>query len=73
MWGAFQFGWHDGFGADADHLKAIDDLNDFIKGGYSFFTIDPGEYVDNSAEILSEKELQAKPRRALARNPMGVL
>ena len=60
MWGAFQFGWHDGFGADADHLKAIDDLNDFIKAGYSFFTIDPGEYVDNSAGILSQKELQSK-------------
>ena len=69
MWGTFQFGWHDGFGADADHLKTVDDLNAFIKAGYSFFTIDPGEYVDNSAETLSGKGLQAKLTATLWENP----
>jgi hypothetical protein len=68
MWGAFQFGWQDGFGADADRLKTVDDLDDFIKAGYSFFSIDPGERVDNSAETLSQKELQAKLTATLWKN-----
>ena len=65
MWGAFQEGWIDGFGADADHLKTAEHVSAFAAAGYSFFTIDPGEYVDNEASqvparILAQK-LQALP------------
>jgi hypothetical protein len=65
MWGAFQEGWIDGFGADADHLKTAEHVSAFAAAGYSFFTIDPGEYVDNEASqaparILDQK-LQALP------------
>ena len=27
MWGVFQEGWQDGYGADADHLKTVDDID----------------------------------------------
>lgn len=50
MWGVFQENWRDGYGADADHLKTTDDIDVCLKAGYTFFTIDPGEFVDNRAE-----------------------
>jgi hypothetical protein len=42
----FDFPW----GADADHLKTVDDIPPFVDAGYTFFTVDPGEHVDNSAD-----------------------
>jgi len=58
-WGMFQEGWQEKSGADADHLKNTEDIDTCLKCGYSFFTIDPGEYVDNRASsndlsVLSE-------------------
>jgi hypothetical protein len=52
--------WDLPWGADADHVKTLDDLPPFVEAGYTFFTVDPGEYVDNSAdtdpfEILERK------------------
>ncbi len=60
LWGIFQEGWRDGFGADADHLKNTDDIDSCAAAGFTFYTIDPGEHVDNKAntapvEVLKEK------------------
>jgi hypothetical protein len=52
LWGVFQEGWRNGFGADADHLKTTAQVDSFAAAGYIFFTIDPGEYVNNDAEKL---------------------
>jgi len=60
MWGVLQEGWRDGFGADADHLKTTADIDICAAAGYTFYTIDPGEYVDDSANEASLGELQAK-------------
>jgi len=60
MWGAFQEGWRHGFGADADHLKTTAQVDAFVAAGYTFFTIDPGQYVDNNAGKLSGRELEQK-------------
>ncbi len=49
-WGIFQEGWQGGFGADADHLKTEQDVDACLDAGYTFFTVDPGDHVDNSAE-----------------------
>lgn len=59
-WGVFQAGWRDGFGADADHLKTTEDIDTCLQQGYTFYTVDPGEYVDDGAasepgEVLREK------------------
>ncbi len=59
-WGVFQAGWQDGYGADADHLKTPADADSTAAAGYTFFTIDPGEHVDNSAHTASLAELSAK-------------
>jgi hypothetical protein len=50
MWGVFQAGWREAWGADADHLKTPDVIAPFVTAGYSFFTVDPGDHVDNQAE-----------------------
>ncbi len=49
-WGVFAEGWREGFGADADHLKTPADIDVCVAAGYTFFTIDPGEHVDDRAE-----------------------
>jgi hypothetical protein len=42
--------WDAPWGADADHLKTVDDISPFVEAGYTFFTVDPGEHVDNAAD-----------------------
>ncbi len=68
MWGVFQEGWLEGYGADADHLKTPEDIDRCVAAGYTFFTIDPGDHVDNAAHTAPLKELEAL--RVIARvNP----
>jgi len=58
--GAFEAGWRGVVGADADHLKTPADIDACVAAGYSFFTIDPGAYVDDTAEMLSASAIQEK-------------
>ncbi|MGQ9492834.1 MAG: tagaturonate epimerase family protein [Anaerolineae bacterium] len=60
MWGLFQEGWQQPWGADADHVKNAADFDPFIAAGYTFFTIDPGDHVDNEAQRASATELAVK-------------
>ena len=53
-------GWTGAWGADADHLKTVDDLPPFVAAGYTFYTIDPGAQVDNSADAAAVPLLQVK-------------
>ena len=57
-WGIFAEGWQGGVGADADHLKTPANIDACLTAGFSFFTIDPGEYVDASAETASLSTLR---------------
>jgi hypothetical protein len=72
-WGVFQEGWRAGFGADADHLKTTHDIDICVAAGYTFYTIDPGEFVDNSANHAPTSELAEKienlPWMVLASDP----
>jgi hypothetical protein len=79
MWGVFAEGWRAGFGADADHLKTTEDIDRCVAAGYTFYTFDPGEHVDNTAdtaplaalrekfEALPWSELEDSPTELLAR------
>lgn len=60
MWGVFQTGWREPWGADADHLKHTADAGAFIDAGYTFYTIDPNEYVDDAVEQDDLDTLRAK-------------
>jgi hypothetical protein len=59
-WGVFQTGWQQPWGADADHIKQPADLPAFLAAGYSFYTVDPGEYVRLEAESESLAALRAR-------------
>jgi len=52
--------WNSPWGADADHLKTLDELQPFVQAGYTFFTVDPGEHVDNAADTYSIEILKQK-------------
>lgn len=76
MWGAFQEGWREPWGADADHLKTTQDIDVAVAAGYTFFTVDPGACVDNetqtaSAAVLDEK-VRALPWDALEDSPQDL-
>lgn len=62
MWGLFQEGWRDPWGADADHLKLPEHVDVCAAAGYTFYTIDPGDHVDNSAHTASLTLLLEKIR-----------
>lgn len=49
--------WSKPWGADADHLKTREDVARMTKAGYTLFTIDPSEYVNNDADTMDEAAL----------------
>jgi len=58
--GVFQEGWREGFGADADHLKTKEDVDATAVAGFTMFTIDPGDHVDNEAQTADLAVLREK-------------
>jgi hypothetical protein len=54
--------WDSPWGADADHLKSVDDILPFVDAGYTFFTVDPGEHVDNMTDTDSVNVLKKKQK-----------
>ncbi len=58
-WGVFQEGYRDGFGADADHLKTPADIDATAAAGFTMFTIDPGDHVNDAADTLDATALDA--------------
>ena len=59
-WGVFQEGWREPWGADADHLKTPAVVDAFVAAGYTFFTIDPGDHVNNEAHTAPPAKVEAK-------------
>lgn len=53
-------GWNGPIGADADHLKRREDVEATAAAGFTFFTIDPSEMVDQRADDYSPGELRDK-------------
>ncbi len=69
MWGVFAEGWRGGYGADADHLKTTADVDRCVAGGFTGFTVDPGEHVWPAADTASATDVRA----AVAQLPWDVL
>jgi len=57
-WAVFQEGYQEGFGADADHLKTTEDIDRMVAAGFTMFTFDPGDHLEQAADTLSKKQLQ---------------
>jgi hypothetical protein len=68
-WGAFQAGWRRPLGADADHLRTSEDIDNTSACGYSFYTVDPGAFVDDRADSAQPEVVQ----RALQKLPWDEL
>jgi hypothetical protein len=60
MGGAETAGWTGDIGADADHLKVPEDVDVTAAVGFTFFTIDPSDDVDQTADDYDESTLKEK-------------
>ena len=60
MAGAKAAGWTGRIGADADHLKTTGDIDATAAVGFTFFTIDPSDDVDQQADDYDESTLREK-------------
>jgi len=56
IWGCFEAGYQGPFGADADHVKRIEDLRGAVDCGYTMFTVDPSDFVRDDVFKLSEEK-----------------
>jgi hypothetical protein len=45
-------GWDQPWGADADHLKTLEDLPPFVSAGYTFYTVDSIAHIKPAARQL---------------------
>lgn len=67
--GAKVAGWEGRIGADADHLKTPEDVDVTAAVGFTFFTIDPSDDVDQQADDYDEAMLREKFDAARASAP----
>jgi hypothetical protein len=58
-WAVLREGYTEGFGSDADHLKTPEHIDRMASAGFTMFTIDPGDHVQNGVDRLSASELNA--------------
>ncbi len=58
--GMNEAGWSGGTGADADHLKTNADVDVTFAAGFTFYTIDPSDNVDATADDYDESTLREK-------------
>jgi hypothetical protein len=56
-WGVLEAGWTYGYGADADHLRAVPDVEAAVAAGFTMLTLDPSAHVDAVAAELDGAEL----------------
>jgi hypothetical protein len=52
--------WTQPSGADADHLKTPGDVDVTLAAGFTFYTIDPSEYVDAKTDDYDERLLRER-------------
>lgn len=51
-------GWTGRVGADADHLKTPEDVDVTAEAGFTFFTIDPSDHVDEKSDGYDVAQLE---------------
>ncbi|MFO0789643.1 MAG: tagaturonate epimerase family protein [Pirellulales bacterium] len=58
--GMIEGDWTSPSGADADHLKTTGDVDVTAAAGFTFYTIDPSDYVDGNADDYNEPILRER-------------
>src|SRR5699024_748123 len=56
----FQEGYKNGFGADGDHLKTVEEVQMALDLGYTMITLDCSDYIDNSINDLTEAQISGQ-------------
>ncbi len=73
--GVLASGWRDGYGADADHLKTLADVNAAIDAGFTMFTADPIDLVPDlpvdASDTVTAAAFEAVPWPALEDAPVS--
>lgn len=69
--GALRAGWRTAVGADADHLKTVEHVDATAKAGFTFFTIDPSDHVDQQADGYSPSQVEERFQALLADKVAG--
>lgn len=59
-WSVFRSGYRSSWGADADHLKTLDAIDDAVHAGFTMFTLDPSDMIDRDADTDSDETLANK-------------
>jgi len=57
-WGVFQEGYKARWGADADHLMDLASMGLAVDAGFTMFTIDPSNYINNAAPNMEKEKLK---------------
>ena len=56
-WAVFQEGYHQGYGADGDHLKTADEVKMALDLEFSMITLDCSEKIDNSVAKMTKGQI----------------
>lgn len=67
LWQVFEAGYRNGYGADGDHLKDLDDINTAIEDGSTFITLDCSDHIP-SRTVLDGQKLDALEQEYCRRN-----
>lgn len=59
-WSVLETGYREPWGADADHLKTMEEIEASVKTGYTFFTLDPSDMIDYAADTDTDEVLKGK-------------
>lgn len=54
--GCFQEGYKNGFGADADHIKDLANMQKALDAGFTFFTLDSSDKIHNPEKLDDAKK-----------------
>ena len=56
--GVFREGYHDGYGADADHLKEPEDIDNVLQLGFSMLTLDCSDHINQEMSQEATETLE---------------
>ncbi len=59
-WAVLQEGYHEGFGADGDHLKKPEEVKMALELNFSMITLDCSEKIDNTVDSLDKQAVAAR-------------
>ncbi len=54
IWGVFESGYNFAFGADADHVKELHDLEMAINEGFTMYTVDPSDHIKDISKMTAK-------------------